>query len=784
MDVPRVQSTRKRAASITHPAQIDEKISRHEYSINDSNPLNNNCAFRQCKVFLDYAWNYMDQSSDIELICHNGVVKTHCLVLALISNEFVHLLRPFFKNMEESLCIYVERIDSESLRNALMDIYLYQDMERFREVWRDDKNANSEPFLFHDIHSSSGFILEPVNESALSLAQSSVFQDILAVPVRYKSVELLKEVQCWFCSSGSIHKKQLVKHLDTKHKDLHLFICHLCGDKFDSALKMRNHRRSCYDLDFSTLPKSLLTCSPEDFLAMESQYGNVLGKHYVCPGCDTPFKGRKSLGFHLEANLSNCLWKIQRNISLASSLSSFHSKKCPHCPESFPLGEQLENHISLYHEFKCRYCEEAFKCSVTLRFHELNNHKSNIFFCEVCSICLQSESEMYEHKYKCDPKFPSKDHIYKSYPASCEFENCTEGGPFSILLIDELTNHYKDKHNELRKPIASSSVSDPDKKQNKEYFCIICKIYLKSKFTLVTHWKKQHLGRYFKCEVCLECFTVSVNLKKHLSVVHKIYTSSKPSQDPMDESDTKRLNLSSTQFSCPHCDASFPSHRLFLVHRRRHHIRIQYSCSICNEAFSSRQAIVNHKLTCEKGFPCQSLSSDFVCQAPLCYKSFPELCLIDNHWEGSHMSSITDFSKCVICAKPTKGRKDFKVHVMKVHHNYNYTCKLCGKKYEQSTNLRQHWNVSHLGLSLSCAFCKESCTDLRQVYKHLLMKHMSPNYKASRDICDVCGDILEYWDALSEHKRRKHSSKTGFSGKEEPIDDCSGEDHELEGFSL
>lgn len=115
--------------------------------------------------------------------------------------------------------------------------------------------------------------------------------------------------------------------------------------------------------------------------------------------------------------------------------------------------------------------------------------------------------------------------------------------------------------------------------------------------------------------------------------------------------------------------------------------RTTYECSDCGKIFVEKQSLDNHSSihTGVKLYECGKCSKKYANQYSL------------NKHTCTDMTKHTepDDYKCETCDAVFTRKSYVKYHIAAVHHQMEFVCHQCGKKYKWRANLNRHFNKRH-----------------------------------------------------------------------------------------
>lgn len=183
--------------------------------------------------------------------------------------------------------------------------------------------------------------------------------------------------------------------------------------------------------------------------------------------------------------------------------------------------------------------------------------------------------------------------------------------------------------------------------------------------------------------------------------------------------------------------------RLKFTESKRHLIHCKHP--ECNLSFKRRDALDRHEYTHDgvKKYVCDICDAKYITQSHL-----------KRHTRSSHQIQTDDKIKCQheSCGKEFTSTTSMKRHY-KIRHVKGkiYSCNECDEKFYRKNQLKQH-STKHTGIfPYYCPTCGKGSINLKQ-HEHHMVGHKTHQ-------CSICGEILQKWSQLLDHKKAKHSKK-------------------------
>ncbi len=193
---------------------------------------------------------------------------------------------------------------------------------------------------------------------------------------------------------------------------------------------------------------------------------------------------------------------------------------------------------------------------------------------------------------------------------------------------------------------------------DRPFVCEHCDKTYKDAPSLYSHMQCHDAKRAHLCSECGASFMKADHLKRHINSTHrKIKT-----------------------IKCTYCDMMFSDKYKAKIHERKHTGETPYLCDICSKGFKRKEALDNHAIV-HKDLP-----KDFKCVT--CGAAFNSQQYLNRHI-SRHFAEKKH--KCRDCDKAFIDKRDYIVHISKVHGNHRpYGCSSCGMAYKTKQGLTTH----------------------------------------------------------------------------------------------
>ncbi|KAI5748045.1 hypothetical protein M8J77_021303 [Diaphorina citri] len=273
--------------------------------------------------------------------------------------------------------------------------------------------------------------------------------------------------------------------------------------------------------------------------------------------------------------------------------------KCDICEQHFKFNYDIQMHKRLTCD-QCHSTEEAgCKCNMQL------------LQCSLCSETFKSKSRLRVHIWKCQME---PETILETYNISFNGET--------------------------------------------RFQCPVCKLILRSKYSLKNHVRIHTKEKLFICEECGKQFVTSSALRRHKKAVH----------------------LKIKDHSCDVCGKVFSCPTNLTVHKRVHTGEKPFVCESCGKSFSQHSSLFIHKMI--------HTQRQYRYECSHCQKKF-----FRNSKLTSHLKTHSDLRpyECDICNASFKTNYERKKHRIYVHSETRpYQCNLCNASFKRPGHLKQH----------------------------------------------------------------------------------------------
>ena len=248
---------------------------------------------------------------------------------------------------------------------------------------------------------------------------------------------------------------------------------------------------------------------------------------------------------------------------------------------------------------------------------------------------------------------------------------------------------------------------------------------------LKVHIKQEHPEKDKSCIGCGQNCDTRGNLIKHIQV--------------HETGSFEARNL----YSCEDCHQKFLSEYVMLTHKRNIHSLCEtLSCEICGKEFKNSKFLSNHleRHTKEDIDGLQPDEEEFCCELPIpekenipCGKIFKLKCNLERHIKTSHMQIKQH--QCNDCGKKFVDSTRLKEHRW-IHTDHRpIKCTVCDKGFRHQNHLRHHMAKIHgKDKEFSCTICPKKFVYNYQLKTHILT-HSQSKTRPRKDLDKAQVDV-------------------------------------------
>lgn len=309
----------------------------------------------------------------------NYVICDGCKVQLILFYQFkLKVVALQLRRLEENK--KVEEIVKEKTEN---DLNNHQDESHFDcdEISQEDNAQENSSNEYNCMHCSATFVVD----SALEV-------HILGVHSTSSSL-----FTCIDCNEKFQSDQDLQKHKN----DIHVsktFVCHICGNRFNKATKLRFHIKTKHDLKKAVRSRTESQVVACDVCQKILSNRSALRRHKT----SVHKIGRKNLPYHCQ--ICDTRWPTKHTLEShhLTKHTTERNFKCAVCEKNFVTKQNLVSHINRIHcstkDFICHTCGKSFKSRTYLNTHYLVHSQKKAFTCDDCGVSFKQEATLYTHK--------------------------------------------------------------------------------------------------------------------------------------------------------------------------------------------------------------------------------------------------------------------------------------------------------------------------------------------------------------------------------------------------
>ncbi|CAG9772963.1 unnamed protein product [Ceutorhynchus assimilis] len=275
------------------------------------------------------------------------------------------------------------------------------------------------------------------------------------------------------------------------------------------------------------------------------------------------------------------------------------------------------------------------------------------------------------------------------------------------------------------------------------YKCQFCGESFKDSWLLDEHTKSQVCqDKYFSSNITNE-------LTKSMLLEYTFDTNSK------DNFTFENIEPDNQNLLCEICDRTFTSEKFLKKHRKDIHFIDKTSvqeekkdiCNLCGKRYKNSKILLLHMRTHtgERPLKCDICSRTFA--LPSSFHKHKRI-----HKEKSYA--------CNVCGKKFNQQSNVNNHIATVHSGKKpHNCATCGRNFATNTNLEVHKRI-HTGVKpFVCTFCDKGFISSSQLKKHMMVHTGEKPYT-----CWICGQSFRRKETRDTHARY-HTGERPFSCK-------------------
>ena len=444
--------------------------------------------------------------SDLEIVCDDGSVRSHRLLLSCCSSLVHHCLQSSHLDCDTLLLPGVSVADVSTFLSCLFTVRLSPSPGQVDSVIR--------VLLVLGVNVAPYVDVRP-GQSDLDLSRKPhqpTDQQVIVIPPGLDVLKIQKKDDI-----TQHQEKSYTMSYQVNEKDEIVagpkFFCDKCSTDFDNEADLENHNKQDCSIKKDAVNNTLHSCnSCNKMFSCLQTYTNHVKLHakdlkFKCDVCSKSFVSKSVLGNHLKTHDNN--YKVPRF-------------NCNHCEKVFNHPSNLKRHIRTAHFelsdkklFPCSECGKQFKDPSARNGHQKFHLDIKPYVCQVCSKTFTSNFQLEAHRRThtgekpfacnvCGRCFTTKTHL-KSHKLH----------KHSAVKIKGLKSH-------LCQECGQSFVKEYDLRVHmrkhtgeRPFECSECGKSFASEKNFINH-KRIHSGeKPYSCDTCLKTFSTCSGLRQH-----------------------------------------------------------------------------------------------------------------------------------------------------------------------------------------------------------------------------------------------------------------------------
>ncbi|XP_030076997.1 E3 ubiquitin-protein ligase ZFP91 isoform X2 [Microcaecilia unicolor] len=147
-----------------------------------------------------------------------------------------------------------------------------------------------------------------------------------------------------------------------------------------------------------------------------------------------------------------------------------------------------------------------------------------------------------------------------------------------------------------------------------------------------------------------------------------------------------------------------------------------------------------------------------LCDFGGCSKIFSNRQYLNHHKKYQHEQQKTFTCSEPSCGKSFNFKKHLKEHEKRHSDKRDFICEFCARAFRTSSNLIIHRRIHTGEKPLQCEICGFTCRQKASLNWHMKKHDVDSLYQFS---CDICGKKFEKKDNVLAHRTKKHARNTG-----------------------
>lgn len=210
-------------------------------------------------------------------------------------------------------------------------------------------------------------------------------------------------------------------------------------------------------------------------------------------------------------------------------------------------------------------------------------------------------------------------------------------------------------------------------------------------------------------------------------------------------------------FPCTKCEKVYNNKTALAVHFNIHTCARKFPCDKCDKMFFRRSSLFNHK----KSHPKTDL---FLFKCSICDDKFTtQSDLLNHETEHSDKNGFNNHEvQCFVCSAILSTKVGLKLHISQMHPDVLagnkeklLPCGVCGRKYVDSSHLKQHLKTHVAARTHACTSCSYIALTGEALRRHVDRIHL----KLRKFECDICQKTFVSQPDRKLHMLRHYKTK-------------------------
>ena len=388
---------------------MNTSFSPNKESIATDDQCNSGSIFRRpadsILQYLATCSNTWSSLTDVVIICKDGLLPAHKLVLAALSPLLCSMLGEA-DTWDETVSVLMPDFSIQQVSPYLADIFTCEDLGQHPEINSVFGHFVEEISPLVDIIDIKDECLTPLQTDSSQLADvetSPISQNGDSVELKRKPQDKMdselqlkdnkralgKKFQCPQCISSFTQKGSLQKHIKSIHEG-RTFDCLHCDHKATRKDNLQDHIKSIHEGQKFPCPHCEYKAAWNSDLKKHIKSIHE-GQKFPCPHCEYKATHKKHLQRHFRSvhegqtyQCPQCEYKTnnERNFKQHTNIHILEKPfLCDKCGESFKTRTKLMRHLDYYlsHEdrkarrmkpFKCCHCNKLYRLKNSMETHK------------------------------------------------------------------------------------------------------------------------------------------------------------------------------------------------------------------------------------------------------------------------------------------------------------------------------------------------------------------------------------------------------------------------------